>query len=545
MVRAITPERLRAAIDADHPLAVLDVRESLDYAEGHIRECTLVSRHELEDRIGDLVPNRATPVVLVDREGERAPLDVAWLERLGYGDVAYLEGGMAAWREAGFETVEAVENVHSTAFNFESKLFGELVEAREDLPKLDPDGLEALREREDPLVVDVRTPEEYAWVTIPGSLNVEGVDLGLYIDALRENEDQPVVVHCAGRTRSIIGTATLKRLGVENVYELENGTMGWELAGREPEEGADRRVRDLELDDERYERVRSAAEALLEERGVDRLTPEAFDAFRDGLEEQQSLYLIDVRTHDEYEAGHVPGSLSIPGGQAIQTTDQHIAVRDAAIVFVSDTHVRSAITAHWFAEMGFDRLSVLDGGLEAWRSDDRPVDTGPRRPPTAGASLVDELVDFVSPADLATSLAGGTDENGSGAPTVVSIDGSDAFRERHVPGARWIPRYDLEARLEAGEAGEGTVILTCEDGQVSGLAAAQLAAVGESGPGGLDVRVLDGGVDAWAAAGHDLAAGEEGMVVEPRDAVAKPYFQGEREMRTYLEWEENLAEEGA
>ena len=85
------------------------------------------------------------------------------------------------------------------------------------------------------MIFDVRTPEEYRRFCIPGGVNVPGGDLILWAEALRRKPETPVVVNCAGRTRSIIGTAALLRLGINNVRALKNGTMGWVLTGLELE----------------------------------------------------------------------------------------------------------------------------------------------------------------------------------------------------------------------------------------------------------------------------------------------------------------------
>lgn len=530
MSGSVSPARTQARIESEEPVAVLDVREPLEYARGHIPACTPVPRRDLERRLPALVPNPRTPVVLCDRRGERAPADARWLERLGHESVSYVEGGMEAWDDEGYDRVEARDDVHATAFNFGSKEFGERVEAREDLPKLQPDELRAMREEgAEPLVLDVRTPEEHAGKTVPGSVNAEGVDLGLYAEALGE-DDQPVVVHCAGRTRSIIGTATLRKLGVEDVYELENGTMGWELAGYELEEGSDRTARTADLDPERYEQLRASAERLAETEDVSFLGPSELSRLEGKVDERQSVYVFDVRTRGEYETGHLPESTALPGGQAIQTTDQHVAVRDAEIVFVSDTHVRAAITAYWFAEMGYPHVNVLRGGLSAWREDDRRVVEGADDRPALGADRLDELVEYVTPEGLSARGEG---------TAVVSVDTSESFEDGHVPGSRWISRYDLEPALESGTlADHASVVLTCTDGTVSSYAAAQART--EWGFDG--VAALAGGLSAWRAEGRPVAGGPGGRLVEPMDRVSPPYDQGEREMRTYLEWESNLVE---
>lgn len=532
MSGSVTPARTLALIESDAPVAVLDIREPLEYAYGHVPACTPVPRRDLERRLPALVPNPRTPIVLCDRRGERGAADARWLERLGYESASYVEGGMDAWDREGYDHVEATDEVHATAFNFESKAFGERIEAHEGLPKLQPDELRAMLEAEEgprPLVLDVRTPAEHAGKTVPGSVNAEGVDLGLYAEALRA-DGQPVVVHCAGRTRSIIGTATLRKLGVENVYELENGTMGWELAGYELESGSDRNASGTDLDPERYDELRDSAERLAEAEGVSFLETSELDRLEAVIDERQSVYVFDVRTRAEYEMGHLPGALSLPGGQAIQTTDQHVAVRDAEIVFVSDTHVRAAITAYWFAEMGFENVSVLRGGLSGWREAGREIVEGPDERPALGADRLDELTEYVTPEELSTREA---------RTVVVSVDTSESFEAGRVPGSRWVSRYDLEPTLGSGAlADHAPVVLTCSDGTVSAYAAAQA----RTEWGVEDVAALSGGLSAWRAEGRPVADGPGERLVEPLDRVAPPYDQGERAMRAYLEWESNLVE---
>ena len=523
MSRPILPDALRARFDDREPTALLDVRSPRAYAEGHVRECTPLPREELEFRISELVPDRKTTVVLVDDEGERAPHDAEWLEALGYESVYWLEGGTAGAGEE-FEIVSAVDGVYSTAFNYDSKLFGEQVEANEELPKLDPAELDEKTEEEDPLIVDVRTPAEHTEMTIPGSINVEGVDLGLYVDELRD-ADQPVVVHCAGRTRSIIGTATLRRLGYENVYELENGTMGWELEGYDLESGSDRRIADLDVDSPRYTELRERVEKLIEDRGIETVDP---SALTEPPENAPFRYLIDVRTEAEYEEGTIPGARWVPGGQLIQTTDQQIAVREAEIVLVSDTHVRSGITAHWLDEMGLPNVTVVRGGIDAW------VDIGdvavpePSRP--VGESLLDG-VETYSPTALEESLE---------EVVVLDVRSAGDFEADHLPGAKWVPRVKLEEVIESDAVGpDRPIVVYCRDGSVSAYGAAETNYVLDSA----ELAVLEGGFDAWLEAGLPTTSGTDGMLDEEDVDVEKVYEQGPEAMETYLRWEANLIEE--
>src|SRR5439155_71232 len=83
-------------------------------------------------------------------------------------------------------------------------------------------------------------------------------------------------------------------------------------------------------------------------------------------ERERNLYVLDVRTADEYAAGHVAGAVWAPGGQAVQATDEYVAVRAASIVLVCDGFARSVMTASWLRRMGFPDVAVLAGGLPAW-----------------------------------------------------------------------------------------------------------------------------------------------------------------------------------
>jgi rhodanese-related sulfurtransferase len=206
-------------------------------------------------------------------------------------------------------------------------------------------------------------------------------------------------------------------------------------------------------------------------------------------------------------------------------------VRNAEVVLVSGTHVRAGITAYWLAGMGFS-VSVLEGGVDAWAADGRPLVSGADGPDPVGADWVDERVTFLDPETLSGRLA-------RDVVTVVDVDEGAAFIEGHVPGATWVPRYDLETDVESGTIDTtDPLVLTCRDGTRSAYVA---AAVGFAFPN-VTVTALRGGFAAWRDADLPVAEGDEGMIREPRTVERKPYGQGTREMRRYLEWEEGLVE---
>lgn len=522
MATGLQPAVLADASESARPPVLLDVRQPLDYTNGHLPSATLVPRRVLEFRLPNLLPCQATPLVVCDQRGDRAADDAAWLEFLGYDDVRYLDGGVDAWQHAGHAVVEATNGVPSTALHVEGKRFGERVLADEDLPLLAPDELHRRLADDDLLVVDVRTPPEYRESAIPGAVNAEGVELSEAVTRLRESET--VVINCAGRTRSIIGTATLRKLGFPDVYWLENGTMGWTLAGYDLEPGVDEAVGP---NDEPPASLQTAADLLIDEVAVERLSPAAVAELLETTD--VNVYPVDVRTREEYVAGHVPGTISIPGGQAVQRANHYVPDRHGRVLFISEHIVRAAVTAYWFSERGFPNIAVLHGGVNAWANDGRPLRGGRDRRPPLGVERASATAEYVAPETL--------DERRT-APTVrvVDVDASSSYLREHVPGAEWVPRYHLDGELGGDVDG---VVLTCRNGIFSTLAAAALAH-----RGGVSPTVLRGGLKAWTAAGLPTESGGSDLSWDLRDAVPAPWDLGEEAVHTYLSWETELLEEG-
>lgn len=81
----------------------------------------------------------------------------------------------------------------------------------------------------DTLVIDVRTPVEYAREKIVGVVNMPLDDIDSYVDELREY--QHVYVHCASGNRSTQACAKLNSLGLDNLVNVEGGITAWKEAG--------------------------------------------------------------------------------------------------------------------------------------------------------------------------------------------------------------------------------------------------------------------------------------------------------------------------
>ena len=362
-LRPLHPHALRAMLGDRRELALIDLREELIFSQSHLLFARSVPLSRLELNFARLVPRRGTRIVLCDDADGLVERAAAILLRAGYTDLFHLDGGVAAWAAAGLVLFSGV--------NVPSKAFGELVEHASATPNIEASELDRLiRAGTDMVVLDSRPFDEYQRVSIPTAVNVPGAELVLRIRDMAPSPETLVVVNCAGRTRSIIGAQSLINAGVPNkVMALRNGTMGWSLAGLACESGKTRRAGAASRDAVAW--AKTAADRVAQRFGIeriDRATLERWQAERD----ERTLYLFDVRDPPEYEAGHVAGALSTPGGQLVQATDHYVGTLAARIVLVDDAEVRAVMTASWLRQMGWQDVFVL---VEAGTETGRPAPT--------------------------------------------------------------------------------------------------------------------------------------------------------------------------
>ena len=353
-VPSIDARALRTRIMGAAELALIDVRDAFAYAAGHILYAANLPLERLLLLAVRALPRRSVPIVVCDDGEGIASQAAAHLADSGYRDISVLDGGVRAWAAQG--------GVLFSGTNVPSKAFGEHVEHVEGTPSLSPEELNDLVESEsDLLILDSRPLGEYRVHSIPGGICVPGAELAYRVHDLRRSPDTRVVVNCAGRTRSIIGAQSLINAGVSNVASLRNGTMGWRLAGLELAFDADERY--PPLSEAGREQARHTAARVAERFGVRCLDRAAFEAWRRERDER-TLYVFDVRSPEEYEAGHLPGSRCAPGGQLVQETDIYAPVLGSRVVLVDDDGVRATMTASWLEQMGGRDVAVLENALE-------------------------------------------------------------------------------------------------------------------------------------------------------------------------------------
>jgi len=238
----------------------------------------------------------------------------------------------------------------------------------------------------------------------------------------------------------------------------------------------------------------------------------------------RTTYFFDTRTPEEYEAGHLPGFRSVPGGQLVQETEMVAPVRGARIVLADPGGVRANMPASWLAQMAWE-VYVLD---DIKASD--LTQKGPWQAPMPSLPSIQS----VDP----TMLSEWIKENSN--TLIVDFSTHAHYVKGHIPGAWFALRSQLVDAL--GKLPKANrYVLTSTPPQLASFIAEEFKSLS-----GAEVCVLRGGNTGWTDAGLEIEKGATHLASPPLDRYKRPY-EGTgidtAAMQAYLDWEFGLVEQ--
>ncbi len=101
-IAEVTPQQVKTDMDAGKPVILVDVRDSEEFAAGHLPRAINISRGLLEWKIGRMVPDRNANIVVYCRTDARSALATEVMMEMGYTNVKNLKGAFKAWGMAGY-----------------------------------------------------------------------------------------------------------------------------------------------------------------------------------------------------------------------------------------------------------------------------------------------------------------------------------------------------------------------------------------------------------------------------------------------------------
>ncbi|HRO78754.1 MULTISPECIES: rhodanese-like domain-containing protein [unclassified Acinetobacter] len=515
-MKTIVYQEIREKLLAGEEVAIVDLREEHIFAQNHPLFATNISLSRLEIEIYNRIPRLNTLTVIYDDGDGRVERAYKKLSEYGYSNIAVLEGGVEAWQRDGGELFIDV--------NSASKAFGEFVEHHKGTPSLSAEELKAkIDAQENIVILDARRFDEYQTMSIPTGMSVPGAELVLRAPSLVKDENTQIIVNCAGRTRSIIGTQSLINAKLPHeIFALRNGTIGWTLAGQQLEHGQQRSF--VALDTQIDEQAKQNAEELAKQAGVKQISLTDLQDLQ--AQEDKTTYIFDVRTEQEYAAGHLPGSRWVAGGQLVQETDHYAAVRGACIVLVDDQLVRAYMTGSWLAQMNWDVYVLEDDFVKLL------AEAGGWKPATPQIDV--DL--FISPEEL---------QQLSATQNIAIWDFTTAanYKKGHIPNAQWVLKADVAKLIQQSEfTNKDAIVVTCGSSLLAQYAVPEIKAQLNSNQ---KVYILKGGNAAWVQTGLPLEQ-ELDLLSEEIDRYKRPYegTDNSREaMQSYLDWEFGLVDQ--
>lgn len=552
MASTISAQALKTLMDSDALYAVIDVRDWGEFSLGQIPGTNCIPRGSLEKYISVLVPKTDIQTVLYCDTGQRSSRAAASLETLGYTNVVVLDGGLNSWTAAGYATLHG--------WSLRGKEYGERLQVEESIPEMTAEDLhQRLTQGEQLYIFDTRTEPEFQTAHLPGAYCAPGGQLALIAPEVVQDKTRTIVTNCAGRTRSLLGAHLLQRMGFANVYALKGGTGAWRIAGHTEELEKGNGAPLPRLSETGITACKQFAERVATEDGIPSITPQALHVRQDAGE---LLYLLDVRLLNEYQAGHVPGAHFCPGTQVALLVECLVGVKNAPIITMCAGRARAILAASVLKGAGYPNVSVLDGGTTAWTAAGFGLETGapqeidfgqpvwmarllqglpagvePQALPIPGLAEARAQAEVLTPQALQAKLSAGE------RPALLDVRSAGDFATAHVPGARWLSRGRLDLHI-AQEVPHTTtpVVLMCRTGKLSPLSVPALKAMGYT-----HIAVLQGGFDAWQAAGLPTEQGlgdqseyEQVAIEEVGLFGSGPYGFSHERMAKYLRDEEAL-----
>src|SRR5256714_3054898 len=195
----------------------------------------------------------------------------------------------------------------------------------------------------------------------------------------------------------------------------------------------------------------------------------------------EGAILIDARTNEQFDEAHIPGAISASAyDTGFATKVGRVVGEDVEVLVVAASDGYELEAAELLASVGLRVRGFLEGGMTAWRSEERPV----------------QRIAMIDPDALSERPS---DDNGT---VVLDVRDDDEFAEGHIPGSVHLPYGHLIERLSELPSNR-TIATVCSGGKRSGLAASLLQREGYESV----IHVGLGGVRTWQRAGHPIESG--------------------------------------
>lgn len=366
----IRADGLNVELVENPDLILIDVRSPEEWDTGYIAGAEFIWINEFMANRDMWPEDLDTPIVVYCGSSYRAGIATVMLRLMGYTDVRNLVGGIKAWVAAELP-LEGVPEVEAEDFD----LTGYMAAYVDGLPNTFNavrvgDLEEEIASDNPPILLDVRTVDEYTEAHLAGAINIPLQDLTMHLDQLPAR-DANIVVYCGSGHRSAMAMISLNMLGYEDARSLLGGVNAWM--------NSDLPVDDIPVTAEMgtMPEFDPAVFTVVEDYMMN--VPAGYFVVRsDDLNVElveSDVVLIDVRTENEIENGIIEGAVTMPLSTMFDSMDMWPTMDASIVVYDNPTH-RSTMVMVMMQMLGYEDVRTLGGGTTAWESAGLPLTTG-------------------------------------------------------------------------------------------------------------------------------------------------------------------------
>ena len=318
-------------------ISFLDIRERKQYVHGFAFGSVNCPFSKFKYLIKELAPDLNTNLILIGVKNNNQTNQIQKiLTKFRYCRSYIIKGDYKNWKKHKLP-------LWAGEYTF-SKAFGEWIEITSNIKNLYAKELNKIHKKNhNYLQIDARPKKEFEKFSLPQSVQCSGGELPCYINN-KENLKKNYIVHCAGRTRSIIAYQTLKDFDFENKkYVLNGGTQNWVL------NGYDRKFKNKS-------KIKSTKINYKDDLKLANTVAKKFNIPSTHIESKQAnSYNFQINSEIK-NFKKIPGWKQVNATTLIQSTDKFISSTNTKVLIFSHIPSSAVFTVIWLRRMGYQAI---------------------------------------------------------------------------------------------------------------------------------------------------------------------------------------------
>ena len=318
-------------------ISFLDIRERKEYVHGFAFGSVNCPFSKFKYLITELVPDVNTTLILIGVTNINQKTQIQRiLKKLKYYRSFVVKGDYKIWKKYKFP-------LWAGEYTF-SKAFGEWIEITSNIKNLYAKELYKIhKKKHNYLQIDARPKKEFEKFSLPQSVQCSGGELPCFINN-KENLRKNYIVHCAGRTRSIVAYQTLKDFNFKNKkYVLNGGTQNWVLNGFDRKFKNQSKITSTKIN---YKNDFKLANSIAKKFKIPSTQI---------MNKQTNCYNFQINSEIK-NFKKISGWKQVNATTLIQSTDKFISSTNTKILIFSNIPSSAVFTVIWLRRMGYQAI---------------------------------------------------------------------------------------------------------------------------------------------------------------------------------------------